>query len=358
LEACPVRLRVSQVLTMSVATIAFHNLYAELNRDNRLFEQRDAPIGDDLLLPFSELRSIAAKRGVTVATTAVLSAEAIDAYVFIDMPATDNPVFSKAMASGRPLYLIVMESRLVRPQNYEPTSHCHFRKIFTYDDSLVDGERFIKLNYAFRLPDSIPLDLASKEKLCVMIAGYKFSRHPQELYGERLAAIRWFERHHPADFDLYGVGWDKGRLGRRLPQWLTRRWGWLGRLGAPDVPSFRGRVERKRDVMGRYRFALCYENIKDVPGYITEKLFDAFFAGTVPVYRGADNVTDHIPADCFVDLRLFPDYAALYEELSGMTGKRYLEYLANIEGFLTSEQAKPFSCDYFAETVLTEIARG
>jgi hypothetical protein len=31
---------------MPVTTIAFHNLYDELNRDNRLFEERDAPIGD------------------------------------------------------------------------------------------------------------------------------------------------------------------------------------------------------------------------------------------------------------------------------------------------------------------------
>jgi alpha(1,3/1,4) fucosyltransferase len=340
---------------MSVATIAFHNFYEELNRDNRLFEQRDAAIGDDLLLPFSELRSVAAERGITVATTAVLSAEAIDAYVFIDMPANNNPVFTRALASARPLYLIVMESRLVRPQNYDASLQRHFRKIFTYDDSLVDGERFIKLNYAFRLPDSIPLDLASKEKLCVMIAGYKCSRHPQELYSERLSAIRWFERHHPEDFDLYGVGWDKGRLGRRLPQWLTRRWGWLGRLGAPDVPSYRGRVERKRDVMGRYRFAFCYENVKDVPGYITEKLFDAFFAGTVPVYLGADNVSEHIPAGCFVDRRRFTSHEELYRFMKEMSDLDYNGYLSNIASFIEGERSYPFTTECFAKTILNGI---
>lgn len=343
---------------MSLATIAFHNLYEELNRDDRLFEHRDALIGDDLLLPFGEVRRMAAARGIEAATIPVLPLDRIDAYVFIDMPDPGCRAFRRALASGRPLYLIIMESRLVRPQNYDPANHRHFRKIFTYDDSQVDGERFVKLNYAFSLPGCIPRNLAGKEKLCVMIAGYKTSPHPQELYGERLAAIRWFERNRPSDFDLYGIGWNQGWLGRRLPQGLIRRWEWLGRLGAPDVSSFRGRVARKRDVMGRYRFALCYENIRDVPGYITEKIFDAFFAGTVPVYRGADNVTDHIPAECFVDLRRFPDYAALYEELSSMPDKLYLEYLANIEGFLTSERAYPFSCACFAETLLSEIMRG
>lgn len=351
-------MRFPQVLTMAVTTIAFHNLYEELNRDNRLFEQRDAPIGDDLLLPFGVLRQKGLEKGIEVATIPVLPPEKIDAYVFIDMPAADNQAYRQAVASGRPLYLIILESRLVRPQNYDPANHLSFLKIFTYDDSIVDYERFIKLNYAFQLPTRISQSLTGKDKLCVMIAGYKTASHPLELYGERLTAIHWFERHHPEDFDLFGVGWDAGVAGCRLPRSLTRRCGWLRRLGAPAFPSWRGRVERKRDVMGRYRFALCYENIRDVPGYITEKIFDAFFAGTVPIYRGADNVTDHIPAGCFIDLRHFADYAALYRHLAGMPTERYLEHLAAIESFLKSDSAHPFSCEYFAETILSEIVRG
>jgi hypothetical protein len=343
---------------MSVARIAFHNLYQELNRDNRLFEQSDAAIGDDLLLPFVELRRYGAERGIEVATTAVLPPEETDAYVFIDMPAPDCKAFVRALASGRPLYLLVLESRLVRPQNYDPALLGHFRRIFTYDDSQVDGVRYLKLNYAFRLPPAIPQDLAAKEKLCVMIAGYKKAQHARELYGERMQAIRWFEANHPEEFDLYGVGWDSGKFGRHLPRPIARHCGWLVRLGAPRLSSYRGRVERKRDVMGRYRFALCYENIGDVPGYITEKIFDAFFAGTVPVYRGADNVTDHIPADCFVDLRKFPGYPDLYRHLSGMPAEQYLAHLAAIERFLLSDSAHPFSLACFAETILSEILRG
>ena len=190
-----------------------------------------------------------------------------------------------------------------------------------------------------------------------MIAGYKASRQAQELYGERVAAIRWFERHHPEDFDLYGIGWDEMRIsGIPLVSRLNRV-GWLKQLLAPKFPSWRGQVVRKRDVMGRYRFAICYENVKDVPGYITEKIFDAFFAGSVPVYRGADNITDHIPAECFIDVRLFPDYTALYDHMNFMSNERYLGYLTNIEAFLQSPQAYPFSCDYFANTILTEFSR-
>lgn len=341
-----------------ITTIAFHNIYEELNRDNRLFESCNASIGDDLLLPFIVLRDLAQSRGVTVATLPVLAAADIDAYVFIDMPDTGNIAYRQALASNKPTYLIILESPLVRPQNYDPANLQKFRKVFTYNDNLVDGKHFIKINYASRFPDEIPKSLAGKEKLCVMIAGYKSASHPQELYGDRMAAIRWFEEHQPQDFDLFGVGWDSGRLGKHLPRWVTSGCKWLGRLGAPKVPSYRGRVERKRDVMGRYRFALCYENIKDVPGYITEKIFDAFIAGTVPIYRGASNITDHIPADCFIDLRNFSGYAALYEYLHSMTDASYLAYLANIENFMNSSQSFPFTCDSFAETLLAEICHG
>lgn len=341
---------------MPLSVIAFHNLYDELNRNNRLFDVDNAAIGDDLLLPFTELKRIAVKRGVTVATTPVLAPAAIDAYLFIDMPDLSSSTFIQALTSNKPLYLLILESPLVRPQNYDSANHRYFRKIFTYNDAQVDNKKFIKLNYSFRLPHKLPRDLTVKEKLCVMIAGNKLSQHPQGLYAERLAAIDWFEQNHPSEFDLYGYGWDTGRMGRHVPEWLTRRWPALRRLGAPRICSYRGAVERKRDVMGRYRFALCYENIKDVPGYITEKIFDAFFSGTVPVYRGANNVTDHIPPDCFIDLRHYVDYQALYLYLTSMTNEHYLTYLDNIERFLISKQAVSFTTEHFAETLLTEFA--
>lgn len=38
-------------------------------------------------------------------------------------------------------------------------------------------------------------------------------------------------------------------------------------------------------------------------GYITEKIFDCFFPGVIPIYWGAENVTDYIPQDTFIDRR-------------------------------------------------------
>ena len=44
--------------------------------------------------------------------------------------------------------------------------------------------------------------------------------------------------------------------------------------------------------------------MRNVNGYVTEKIFDAFKAGCVPVYWGAENITKYVPAECFIDMPL------------------------------------------------------
>jgi hypothetical protein len=63
----------------------------------------------------------------------------------------------------------------------------------------------------------------------------------------------------------------------------------LSRLGRVDVfGRVTGRrIGRKQDVARNYRYVLCFEN--DVyPGYVTEKPFEAWSAGCVPLWRGDD----------------------------------------------------------------------
>ena len=48
-----------------------------------------------------------------------------------------------------------------------------------------------------------------------------------------------------------------------------------------------------------YRFALVLENRK-FDGYITEKIFNAFLSGSIPIYYGTEEVFDLFNADAFV----------------------------------------------------------
>ena len=61
-----------------------------------------------------------------------------------------------------------------------------------------------------------------------------------------------------------------------------------------------------------------YENIKGLNGYITEKIFDAFVAGNVPIYWGASDINEYIPDNCFIDRRNFINHEQMYKFLINM----------------------------------------
>jgi alpha-1,3-fucosyltransferase 10 len=79
-----------------------------------------------------------------------------------------------------------------------------------------------------------------------------------------------------------------------------------------EIPD-RGQ-ETKLEVIRSYKFCLGFEN-SVCPDYVTEKFFEPFLAGTVPVYRGAPNVEDFAPgphsfinADDFAGPRELAEY--------------------------------------------------
>jgi hypothetical protein len=54
------------------------------------------------------------------------------------------------------------------------------------------------------------------------------------------------------------------------------------------------------NVFNQYKFILCFENSYQ-DGYITEKIFNCFFARTIPIYRGASNVNTFFNEESFIN---------------------------------------------------------
>jgi hypothetical protein len=131
--------------------------------------------------------------------------------------------------------------------------------------------------------------------------------------------------------------------------------GWEGTALARS-PCFRGEARDKAEIYARYRFALVYENAQ-VPGYVSEKIFDAMRSGCVPVYLGAPNVAAYVPPSCFVDRRAFRSDAALAEFLGAVPGERHAAYLAAIRAYLEGDGFRPFLVQGLAEA-LAEAADG
>ena len=122
-------------------------------------------------------------------------------------------------------------------------------------------------------------------------------------------------------------------------------------------PSYRGKVVSKFETMQKYRFSICYENVRDLAGYITEKIWDSFIAGCVPIYWGASNITYYIPQDCFIDRRKFANHEELYKFIASMSESEYTAYQERIAAFLISEKAQLFSAETFAETIVNTIMK-
>ena len=286
----------------------------------------------------------------------------VELVLFSDISQIDSDDFYAIIENGvqdftyKKKYLLIVESKGVRPQDWNSNIHIDYRKIFCWDDDLVDDKKYFKLNYAFKIPATIPKKFHHK-KLCCIIAGNKSSKYSNnnELYSERVKFIRWFEKNHPEEFDLYGTNWDQYRYGHNFFGKVLNKIKFLRKND--QFLSYKGMVESKFETMKNYQFSICYENIKDQNGYITEKIFDSFFAGCVPIYWGAKNITDHIPSECFIDKRNFSSLDEIYSYIKNMSESNYMKYLDSIENFLGSSQADPFRAEVFAETIVREVMK-
>lgn len=214
----------------------------------------------------------------------------------------------------------------------------YYSYVYTFNDDLVGIKNHRKFNYPHLMPliaNPVPFE---NKKLCTAVISHWLP--------EREEVIGFFRDHHLDAFDLYG-----GRAGP-----------FEGSL------IYKGRIEGhhsaspKLQVLRNYKFVLTFENSACpryhissgyiAPGYITEKIFGVFAAGSVPVYLGPENIEDYIPKNCFINYRDFHSPQELYNYLTQMPKETYNEYLKNIQEYLSSPRALVFSPEAFEKTIL------
>lgn len=230
------------------------------------------------------------------------------------------------------LVLFMWEPPTVLPHMYSSEVTRCFSKIYTWNDALVDNQTYFKFYYPVLTPMIDQIPSFEEKKLCTLVSTNLTSPHPNELYSEREKAITYFENVQEKGFEFYGRQWD-----------------------AATHPSYQGTTENKIDTIKNYRFSICYENIHSIEGYVTEKIFDCFAAGNVPIYWGASNIDTYIPKNCFIDRRAFATLSELHEFLKNMSEEEYASYLSNIRTFLSSQAAQLFSWSHFHETFCESI---
>lgn len=242
-----------------------------------------------------------------------------------------NFLSSLLRVTSKKRFMVAFEPHSVMPQLYDPSLKKYFDKMFVMFDDYVDNKKYFKLHYP--QPRLAPIDAVipfKEKKFCALIAGNKSSGHPSELYSERVKIIRFFEGLNTEELDLYGWNWD-------------------------DYKSWKGLIESKWETLSHYKFNICYENMHQQNGYVTEKIFDALIAKCVPVYWGASNITDYVPADCFVDRRLFSSDEELYFYLKNMDEATYQKYLLAGKAYLASPEIQHFSIESFVDLIMDHL---
>lgn len=160
----------------------------------------------------------------------------------------------------------------------------------------------------------------------------------QQLHDARLEAILALSQ--AGMLALYGSNWDK--LSVLPPSWQER-------LTDVTLP-YRGKAADKNQLQSGFRFALCIENVA-CPGYVTEKIIEALVVGSIPIYLGAPDIADYVPADAFIDIGKLSSMGELPTLLKAITPKNAADMIASGQNFLDSEVGQLHSYEGFAHWV-------
>jgi len=146
--------------------------------------------------------------------------------------------------------------------------------------------------------------------------------------------------------DVFGRGWDNTG---NLPPYQAARL-------ATIRSAFKGPCDQKHELLSRYKFTIAYENTA-YPGYVTEKVIDAMVAASVPVYMGAPDILEQLPAEAFIDARAFSSPEEISARMEQITE---IEAMAMIEAgqkFLRSPLGQRHTYEGFGEWIVS-LANG
>jgi len=305
---------------------------------NRMFDLSAAR--DNAIERFVESCGLLTRKGFVCNTIDLCDQKSIDVVIFYGISSELRWLIQTVKSNpGVKLINIPIEPPVVAPMHDELIlSSMPFDRILVWNDDLAEkGDPFVKANIGEAVihAELIPsVSFHAKKFLCA-ICSSKLILHKNGIYEERFRAFEFFSS-KPEGMDLFGVGWEGSTL--------------------PFVKaSYRGICATKMDVLRNYKFSICFENAKGYPGLITEKIFDCFAAGTVPIYYGAPNVQDYIPKECFIDFQEFRSYEELYQLLTTMTEVEYQSYLDAVKAFIATPEYYEFTSKRYAEVVLEQI---
>jgi hypothetical protein len=172
---------------------------------------------------------------------------------------------------------------------------------------------------------------------CSLIAANKVSNIKSSNYSVRRRIVKHYTQSEVA---VFGQLWEsslKVRVGYRLQyaRWLMANGSFPNVVqicqGLLPTRATGGEIPNKHSILSDSMFTIVVENSNDV---ITEKLFDAFLNGAIPVYFGPQLSLVGIPENCVVRVDRIEDILPTCLRLSDSEVQFLIE---NIRNFVASE---------------------
>jgi hypothetical protein len=306
---------------------------------------------------YAALRRRAEPHGIRMHTSDLLAPENADIVAFMVQPTPGRIAAFKAANPGVRTVLILLETALGGRFSFNPRNHAGFDAVLTYRPSLVDRRKYFPMSpHAYdraRIRTGLPFGerrvgclvgvnrrLRFRSGLMAMRAGWRFSAPewldyafcPGELITYRSEVGRLCARKAPAEFDIFGPGWDIHPETRALAR------------PAPKVSTI--------EYTGRYRYYLALENHRAEESLISERIWDALWGDAVPVYCGNPNLRTHVPSDCFIDATAFARPSEMLDYLLRAPQEEWARRREAGRSFLQSGAVEPYLPEACADELL------
>ena len=260
-------------------------------------------------------------------------------YLSLDVKVDEIAQVDLVKIPKRRRFLIIQEPEVVLPANYAS------KYLKTFGTVIRVGRNQAKDLYSLYWPQFWPKDQPktnSKSRAdlgAVLIAGNHLSFIAGELYSLRRKCVYKID-----NLQVYGRGWNRGLIDKLK----------VTSINLSELILFRKRVSRKSlscwfknyeknvespdnklEILQNFKITLVIENSQE---FLSEKLFDAFFAGCIPIYVGPQVSEYSIPNTLVVQCE--PNVRSVVKGIRTAEGMDYQRWQRELDLWLNSPETK------------------
>jgi hypothetical protein len=255
-------------------------------------------------------------------------------------------------------FLVLQEYKAIKPYIYKFENHKKFNKIFTFDDKLLNYDKYVKYSGLQVIPKKYKIYSNNKKKFACISFANKPNINKLSYFELRKKILDFFL--DDPSFHLYGSGWDKksiipfgfnnifNKIFIKLFYFIKNS---FYNKNKKYFKIWKGYSNNIIKTYSNYKFVFCIENSP----VLSSRIFHTFYSGAIPIYYGLTDINKKIPKNCFVNLREFSDLGLLKHYLKNIKNKEYKNFIINIRKFLKSKKYFQYTADNDVAIITQEI---